>query len=183
MQADYLAISKAFHTVFITGVPQLNVNTLPQARRLILLIDALYEHRVMVMFSAAKVPTELFDKSDVGCVQSEQTNERLFAVPVSDENPMICQDRLGRVKQKVSTKIWMGLAASAEESRMRHLLLIERSAGSSRCRARSIYRRSTPPSLLLPPPRQQQQQQQQQQQRRPMMEGQFRRKRQRERHF
>eukprot|EP01046_Picozoa_sp_COSAG06_P004814 COSAG06_NODE_208_length_20182_cov_31.214759_5_plen_96_part_00 len=73
MQADYLAISKAFHTVFITGVPQLNVNTLPQARRLILLIDALYEHRVMVVFSAAKVPTELFDKSDVGCVQSEQT--------------------------------------------------------------------------------------------------------------
>jgi predicted ATPase len=69
--ADFLAIAAAFNTVFITDVPQLDANTLPQARRLILLVDALYARRVLTIFTAANSPTQLFDKSGVGGVKDE----------------------------------------------------------------------------------------------------------------
>lgn len=44
--ADYLEITKAFSTVFLTEVPQLGLETKDQARRFILFIDAAYEARV-----------------------------------------------------------------------------------------------------------------------------------------
>lgn len=69
--ADYLAISVAFHTVFITDVPLLDKETLPQTRRLISLVDALYESRVKTVITAAKLPTELFDRSGIASAKDE----------------------------------------------------------------------------------------------------------------
>ena len=69
--ADYLAISQAFPTIFITGVPQLDAESLPQARRLITLVDALYEHRVKTVWMAAAAPEKLLDTSNIGGVKDE----------------------------------------------------------------------------------------------------------------
>lgn len=44
--SDYLEISRLFDTVFIRHIPLLTVNKKTQARRLITLVDALYEHKV-----------------------------------------------------------------------------------------------------------------------------------------
>jgi protein AFG1 len=44
--ADYLEITKTFQTIFLTGVPQLGLDTKDQARRFILFIDAAYEAKV-----------------------------------------------------------------------------------------------------------------------------------------
>jgi len=63
--ADFLAIARAFHTVIIHKIPPLNLERLPEVRRLITLIDVLYDHRVKLMCSAAAEPFHLFtaDKS------------------------------------------------------------------------------------------------------------------------
>ncbi|KAG8582421.1 hypothetical protein GDO81_008042 [Engystomops pustulosus] len=44
--SDYLEMCKAFDTVFIRQIPQLNVAKRSQARRFITLIDAFYDHKV-----------------------------------------------------------------------------------------------------------------------------------------
>lgn len=44
--SDYLEMSRLFDTVFIRHVPRLTLNQKTQARRLITLVDALYEHKV-----------------------------------------------------------------------------------------------------------------------------------------
>ncbi|TMW64020.1 hypothetical protein Poli38472_014137 [Pythium oligandrum] len=58
--ADYKALSECFHTVVLEGVPQLEMKAHDQARRLILLIDELYEHRTRLICSAAVPPSQLF---------------------------------------------------------------------------------------------------------------------------
>lgn len=44
--SDYLEMSRLFDTVFIRHIPLLTVNKKTQARRLITLVDALYDHKV-----------------------------------------------------------------------------------------------------------------------------------------
>uniref|UniRef100_A0A3Q2R243 AFG1 like ATPase a n=1 Tax=Fundulus heteroclitus TaxID=8078 RepID=A0A3Q2R243_FUNHE len=44
--SDYLEISRLFDTLFIRNIPLLTLNKKTQARRLITLVDALYDHKV-----------------------------------------------------------------------------------------------------------------------------------------
>lgn len=44
--ADYLEITKTFGSIFVSGVPQLGLETKDQARRFILFVDAAYEAKV-----------------------------------------------------------------------------------------------------------------------------------------
>lgn len=44
--SDYLEMSRLFDTIFIRHIPQLTLNKKTQARRLITLVDALYDHKV-----------------------------------------------------------------------------------------------------------------------------------------
>ena len=50
----------AFHTVILHKIPALSMERLPEVRRLITLIDVLYDHQVKVMCSAAQEPFKLF---------------------------------------------------------------------------------------------------------------------------
>ncbi|KAM9842472.1 AFG1 like ATPase a isoform 2-T2 [Aulostomus maculatus] len=50
--SDYLEISRLFDTVFIRHIPLLTLNKKTQARRLITLVDALYDHKVRVVILA-----------------------------------------------------------------------------------------------------------------------------------
>ncbi|KNC50585.1 AFG1-family ATPase [Thecamonas trahens ATCC 50062] len=58
--ADYLALTEAFDSVFITGVPQLGEETPNEARRFVTLIDQLYEAGVKVVLSAEVPLNELY---------------------------------------------------------------------------------------------------------------------------
>jgi predicted ATPase len=49
--ADYIAIAKRFHTVFIEAVPKLTLQERDQVRRFITLIDALYDHGTRIVMS------------------------------------------------------------------------------------------------------------------------------------
>lgn len=57
---DYLALAGAFHTLFVTDVPQMGPADVNRARRFITLVDALYDRRVKLVCSAAAAPLELY---------------------------------------------------------------------------------------------------------------------------
>jgi cell division protein ZapE len=57
---DYQAIARAFHTVVVDDVPVIRHDQRDVARRLILLVDTLYDHRVNLIASAAAEPAGLY---------------------------------------------------------------------------------------------------------------------------
>lgn len=59
-QNDYLHIALEFHTVFLSGLPQMDASMDALARRFIYLIDVLYDHRVQLVISAATPPPDLY---------------------------------------------------------------------------------------------------------------------------
>ena len=62
--ADYLEIADRFHTLFLDRVPVMTASERNEARRFIVLIDALYDMRVKLIASAAAPPKALFDGAD-----------------------------------------------------------------------------------------------------------------------
>ena len=56
-QNDYLEIASRFHTVLVSGVPQMPPRLASEARRFTWLVDVLYDRRVKLILSAA-VPAE-----------------------------------------------------------------------------------------------------------------------------
>jgi cell division protein ZapE len=57
---DYLAIAERFDTVFIDRVPVLGAGNRNEAKRLILLVDTLYDHKARLVVSAAAEPAGLY---------------------------------------------------------------------------------------------------------------------------
>jgi cell division protein ZapE len=85
--ADYIAIARAYHTVLVDGVPALPPSRRDEARRLITLVDILYERRVKLIVSAEAEPEGLF--------QAETGNEAFeFARTVSRLAEMRSRDYL-----------------------------------------------------------------------------------------
>ncbi|MDB5417446.1 MAG: conserved predicted ATPase [Phenylobacterium sp.] len=80
---DYLAIAAAFHTVFLEDVPKLNPNRREEARRLVILIDALYEARARLIVLAEAEPFQLYPQGD-GAFEFERTASRLQEMRSAD---------------------------------------------------------------------------------------------------
>jgi cell division protein ZapE len=73
---DYLALATHFHTLVLDGVPRLSPNNYDEARRFIVLIDALYDHRVKLIASADAQPDQLYERGE-GAKAFERTASRL----------------------------------------------------------------------------------------------------------
>jgi cell division protein ZapE len=73
---DYLAVARRFHTVFLEGVPRLGSEKRNEARRLVTLIDALYEARTKLVTLAEAEPEALYPSGD-GAFEFERTVSRL----------------------------------------------------------------------------------------------------------
>lgn len=58
--ADYISIASRYHTIVLDDVPALKLTQKNQARRMITLLDALYESRVRLVIRAEKDIDELF---------------------------------------------------------------------------------------------------------------------------
>ena len=80
---DYLAIAGLYHTLVISGVPGLSAEKRNEARRFMTLIDALYEHRVKLVVSAAAPPERLYPAGD-GAVEFQRTVSRLQEMRSAD---------------------------------------------------------------------------------------------------
>jgi cell division protein ZapE len=59
-QNDFLEIASQFHTVFLSGVPQMEVRMASEARRFTWLIDVLYDRRVKLVMMADVAPEALY---------------------------------------------------------------------------------------------------------------------------
>lgn len=59
-QNDYLELSRQFHTLLLSGVPQMPPRLAAEARRFTWLIDVLYDRRVKLVVSAEVAPEALY---------------------------------------------------------------------------------------------------------------------------
>ena len=74
--SDYLAVAGRFHTLFLEDVPVLGPHNQQEARRLVTLIDALYEARTRLVVLAEAAPEVLYPEG-VGAFEFERTVSRL----------------------------------------------------------------------------------------------------------
>ncbi|MDD5578449.1 MAG: cell division protein ZapE [Methylobacter sp.] len=75
--ADYLEIASEFSTVIMAEIPKLTAEKRNEARRFVTLIDALYEHKVKLICTAAVPAQELYTHGD-GAFEFERTVSRLI---------------------------------------------------------------------------------------------------------
>jgi len=80
---DYLALAGRFHTVFLEQVPRLGPERRNEARRLAMLIDALYEARARLVVLAAAEPDALYPAGDQA-FEFERTASRLKEMRSAD---------------------------------------------------------------------------------------------------
>jgi cell division protein ZapE len=59
-QNDYLELATQFHTLLLSGVPQMSPRLASEARRFTWLVDVLYDRRVKLILSAAVEPEALY---------------------------------------------------------------------------------------------------------------------------
>ena len=81
--ADFLAIARAYHTVFIDDTPMLTPDNRNAAIRFTTLVDALYEAKVKLVMSAQAEPDALYPEGD-GSFEFERTASRLYEMRSRD---------------------------------------------------------------------------------------------------
>ncbi|WP_374648409.1 cell division protein ZapE [Rhizorhabdus sp.] len=81
--ADYLAVARHYHTVIIVGIPLMTPENRNEAARFKVLIDALYEHKVKLLATAAAEPEALYPDGD-GAFEFERTVSRLMEMQSED---------------------------------------------------------------------------------------------------
>jgi cell division protein ZapE len=80
---DYIAIAERFHTIFLQDLPRLTANRREEARRFVILIDALYEAHARLIVLAEAEPTALYPEGD-GAFEFERTASRLQEMRSAD---------------------------------------------------------------------------------------------------
>lgn len=61
---DYLKIASSYHTVFLENIPKLTYDRRNEAKRLMILVDALYDHGTKLIVSADAPPAQLYRGHD-----------------------------------------------------------------------------------------------------------------------
>ncbi|MCA1799630.1 MAG: cell division protein ZapE [Xanthomonadaceae bacterium] len=74
--ADYIELAHTFHTVLVSGVPQMDATLENQARRFITLVDEFYDRRVKLALSAEVPAPELYHGERLG-FEFQRTLSRL----------------------------------------------------------------------------------------------------------
>ncbi|XP_077212016.1 uncharacterized protein LOC143847172 isoform X1 [Tasmannia lanceolata] len=64
--ADYIAVSKNYHTVFISDIPVMSMRIRDKVRRFITLVDELYNHHCCLFCTAEASIDDLFQGTDEG---------------------------------------------------------------------------------------------------------------------
>lgn len=81
--ADYLKLASMFHTVVVENIPTLSPAQRDQARRLVTLVDTLYDKKVKLVASAAAAPGDLYPQGD-GAFDFARTVSRLMEMQSLD---------------------------------------------------------------------------------------------------
>ena len=95
-QNDYLELAARFHTLLLSGVPQMPPRLASEARRFTWLVDVLYDRRVKLILSAAVPPEQLY---------SEGPLAHEFPRTVSRLQEMQSAEYLGLSRREVDTSL------------------------------------------------------------------------------
>ncbi len=95
-QNDYLELATQFHTVLLSGVPEMSPRHASEARRFTWLIDVLYDRRVKLVMSAAVAPEALY---------TEGPMSHEFPRTVSRLREMQSAEYLGLARRDVDTSL------------------------------------------------------------------------------
>ncbi|XP_051252387.1 AFG1 like ATPase a [Dicentrarchus labrax] len=115
--SDYLEMSRLFDTIFIRHIPLLTLNKKTQARRLITLVDALYDHKVRVVILADHPLEDIFvqdgdhshDEShilmdDLGLKREEASGLSIFS---GEEERFAFQRTVSRLTEMQTEEYWV----------------------------------------------------------------------------
>jgi cell division protein ZapE len=81
--ADYLAVAKRYRTVFVSGVPRLKAEERNEAKRFILLVDALYEAKAKLVVEADGPPEAIYAEG-THAFEFQRTVSRLMEMQAED---------------------------------------------------------------------------------------------------
>ncbi len=81
--ADFLAIASAVRVLILEDIPQLSASNYNEAKRFVILIDALYEAKTRLICSAADEPERLYIEGS-GSFEFERTASRLREMQAAD---------------------------------------------------------------------------------------------------
>jgi len=81
--ADYLAVARRYHTVFLVGIPRLSQENRNEAARFVTLIDTLYDYGVKLIAAADAAPDALYPAGD-GAFEFARTVSRLTEMQSDD---------------------------------------------------------------------------------------------------
>lgn len=81
--SDYLELASRFHTLVLSDIPLLSPENKDEARRFVTLVDALYEHKVTLICSAAAPPESLYP-TGIGAFEFQRTVSRLMEMQAED---------------------------------------------------------------------------------------------------
>ena len=76
-QADYIAIARCYHTVFLSNLPVLDSHQENQARRFVTLVDEFYDHGIKLIISAATAVTGFYQGEKLK-FEMQRTQSRLI---------------------------------------------------------------------------------------------------------
>ncbi len=82
--ADYLKLAQRFHTLIVDRIPALTASERNEAKRFIILIDALYDMRVKLIASAAGEPETLYSGEGAEAFEFARTASRLYEMRSTD---------------------------------------------------------------------------------------------------
>ncbi|HSV01470.1 MAG TPA: cell division protein ZapE [Roseiarcus sp.] len=82
--ADYLRLAQRFHTILVDRIPVIGPSERNEAKRFIILIDALYDMRVKLIVSAAGEPEALYSGDGAEAFEFVRTASRLHEMRTAD---------------------------------------------------------------------------------------------------
>ncbi|HEY3621959.1 MAG TPA: cell division protein ZapE [Roseiarcus sp.] len=82
--ADYLQLAQRFHTLVVDRIPVIAVSERNEAKRFIILIDALYDMRVKLIASAAGEPETLYSGEGPEAFEFARAASRLYEMRSAD---------------------------------------------------------------------------------------------------
>ena len=82
-KADYIELARRYHTVLISGIPELRADQADIVRRFTWLVDEFYDRRVKLIVSAAARPESLYPQAEGGD-QFQRTVSRLTEMQTRD---------------------------------------------------------------------------------------------------
>ena len=100
--ADYVSLASTYHTFVLTDVPVLTFQRKHEARRMITLLDALYEARCRLLITAAAGPDEIFFPAPKGTI-SEAGEELVDDAVYPETYSEIHQDLTSPFRPNVSS--------------------------------------------------------------------------------